>query len=80
MHKKLQEVVELARNTLPLEERVALARELLAPRHEDEISEHDLRLLEREMNDRDNFISYDEVRRELELGPYAKGQKAARGR
>jgi hypothetical protein len=47
MEKKLQEVMEAARG-LPLEERAAVARELLAPSEEVEFSEHELRDIESE--------------------------------
>jgi hypothetical protein len=75
--KKLQEVVELARR-LPLAQRVAVARELLAPGDEVELSEQELRELEGEIDMRDILIRYEKVRRELGLGPHAKSPKAAR--
>jgi hypothetical protein len=78
MHKRLQEVVEAARD-LPLEQRAAVARELLAPTGEIEFSEHELRELEGE-SVRDNLIPYEKVRRELGLGAHSKGAKAARRR
>ena len=77
MQKKLQEVVELARR-LPLAQRVAVARELLAPSDEAEFSEHELRELEGEIDRRDNLMPYEEVRRELGLGAHSKSTKAAR--
>jgi hypothetical protein len=77
MQKKLQEVVDAARG-LPLEERAAVARELLTPR--EELTERELRDLEHEMSERDTLIPYDKVRRELGLGAHSKGAKAARRR
>jgi hypothetical protein len=77
MEKRLQDVVEAARD-LPLEERAAVARELLMPR--EELSERELRELEREMSARDTLIPYATVRRELGLGAHSKGAKAARRR
>jgi hypothetical protein len=78
MQKKWQDVVELGRD-LPLEERVAAARELLAT-PERELSDEELRELEQEMSARDTLMLYDEVRRELGLGAHSKGAKAARRR
>jgi hypothetical protein len=77
MQKRLQEVVELARR-LPLAQRVAVARELLAPSDDVEFSEQELRELEGEMDAHDNLIPYEKVRRELGLSGHAKSTKAAR--
>ncbi len=79
MERKLQEVVEAARG-LPLEERAAVARELLAPSEDAEFSEHELRDIESETGARDTLIPYEKVRRELGLGAHSKGAKAARRR
>ena len=80
MSKQLQHVLELARE-LPLEERAAIARELLAPAHaEVELSDHELRALEHDVGARHTLIPYDQVRKELGLGAYAKGTQASRRR
>ena len=78
MQKRLKDVVDAARD-LPLEERVAAARELLAA-PEEELSDEQLRELEAQLADRDSFIPYAEVRRELGLGGHSTRTKTTRRR
>jgi hypothetical protein len=75
MEKRLQDVVEAARG-LPLEERVAAARELLAT-PEEELSDEQLRELEARLADRDSFIPYAEVRRELGLDGHPRALESS---